>query len=138
VAAESKGELRLLHVEDNEDDRELFEKAALRVCPGCQLDDAPHPQEALAKLAQSQVLPHAIITDSSFSPEFRGDEFIAELRQRHPRIWVYALSGRDDTNTIARAYEAGAHGYFIKPATFDQLVRIIGIIAVFLDTCERP
>ena len=137
MAAESKGELRLLHVEDSEDDRELFQKALLRVCPGCQLDDALHPQEALAKLAQSEVLPHAIITDSTFSAEHRCDEFIAELRRRHPRIRVFAFSGRSDPDTIARAYEAGATGYFVKPATFDQLVRTIGVIALFLETCER-
>lgn len=77
----SHNELRILYVEDNADDSEVFRCAILRTCPGCRLEVADRPEQALQLLKSEITPPHIIITDSSFAGQLSGPEFIAELRR---------------------------------------------------------
>lgn len=125
-------------VEDVSADHELFGQAVLRTCPGCKLVEAATPEEALAALNGGQQ-PHAIITDLVFPLEgMTGTDFITQVRRGYPRVPVIVLFGHSDAHTVARAYEAGVSAFFAKPATFEQLMRVVSVIAVFLETAVLP
>jgi CheY-like chemotaxis protein len=130
--------LRVLHVEDDENDVQLFARAIARACPGCAIEEAASPEIALGLLASTKVLPHVIITDNSFRSDVAVDEFIRTVRQRYPRIPILALSGNNDPAMVNLAYEAGVSAYFVKPATFDQLLRTVTIVATFFELSETP
>lgn len=116
----------------------MLGRAVLRTCPGCKLLLVSRPEEALSLLANEEPLPHVIVTDLEFQKGMAGQEFIIELRRRHPSVPVIVLSAHRDSERVLRAYEAGACAYFVKPATFDQLMRTISVIAVFLETAVLP
>lgn len=134
----SEKELRVLHVEDNPDDVELFLRAIARACPGCHVQEVESTELALAALEQASAPPHVVITDSSFTGGITADEFIRTVRDRYPRIPVIALSAHNEPALVNRAYEAGVTAYFVKPATFDQLLRTVTVLTVFLELCELP
>jgi DNA-binding NarL/FixJ family response regulator len=121
--------LRIWHVDDNYDDQVLFSLAISRTCPHCALQQIRHPAQAFRKfdVVPSEERPHVIVTDCSFH-NMDGPAFIKEVRSRFPQIPVISLSGRTDSDMIARCYQAGVSAYFVKPVDFHELVSTVAVI----------
>jgi len=84
-----------------------------------QIAEAEDGAEALVKCRER--LPDAILLDG-WMPKMDGFEFLKALRERdiggNPKI-IFCTADRDASH-IARAIEAGAHEYVIKP--FDRSI----------------
>ena len=61
-------------------------------------------------------------------PRMSGVHAITELGERAPHVRVLVLTTFDSERDVLPAVEAGAHGYLLKDATPDELVR--GVLAV--------
>jgi two-component system, chemotaxis family, chemotaxis protein CheY len=103
------------------DDSAVIRTAARRILTDLrfQVAEAENGAEALAKCRER--LPDAILLDG-WMPQMDGFEFLHALRERNdggdPKI-IFCTADRDASH-IARAIEAGAHEYVIKP--FDRTI----------------
>jgi CheY-like chemotaxis protein len=123
----------ILHVEDNENDVFLLNRAL-------SIADIAHPIQVVRNGAQAvdylegaapfadrrnYPLPSLILLDWNM-PQMNGLEFLA-WRQHQPlfrRIPVIMLTSVAQATDVTAAYEAGANGYLAKPLTFDGLVEV--------------
>lgn len=124
----------ILHVEDDENDAILFRRA----CEKAGLPAQTFRVEA-ADVAKSYLLgegifadrvryplPHIIVLDLKM-PRMDGFEFLKWLRQNQPfsslPVLVFTASiSREDKS---RAMAEGASSFFIKPASFEALVKMV-------------
>lgn len=104
--------LSLLLVEDDEDSRDLL--AMLFEDQGARVATADSIAGAIATL--SDLTPDAILTDLTL-PDGGGIELVTRLREdpKTARIPAIAVTGRTDSETRARAAEAGFQGFVTKP-----------------------
>ena len=79
-------------------------------------------EEALHLL--DQVAADVLITDLDM-PGMDGFELAAKAAKRHVDLRILILSMHEEAALVKRAMEAGAHGYVIKNACKDELVRAI-------------
>jgi CheY-like chemotaxis protein len=124
--------LRILHIEDSENDLILFDKA----CEAAGLPAVFHPAangtEAVAYLKgdgpfhdrSRHPLPDIIVLDLNL-PGMGGFDFLRWLREESglsTPVLVFTVSARAEDKD--RAIAAGAAGYFVKPRDFESLVRL--------------
>jgi CheY-like chemotaxis protein len=134
VARKDSKLLLILHVEDDENDAILFQKACERAGLPAQIfrmDAADHARayllgEGIYADRASYPLPHIIVLDLKM-PRMDGFEFLKWLRHTEPFAAIPALVftasiSRDDKS---RALAEGANSYFVKPASFDALVKMV-------------
>jgi DNA-binding NarL/FixJ family response regulator len=76
------------------------------------------------KLAR-QLKPDAVIIDISM-PGLNGIEAARQIHQDSPRVKIIVLSMRADTRAILAAFAAGASGYLLKEAAFEEMVTALG------------
>lgn len=118
----------ILLIEDNEDDRALFQMVLRRSDVDVELDIAKDGVEAMARLALDP-LPSLVLLDLHL-PRMDGFEVLKRIRadERTQGLTVMILSSSDETNDIRRARARGANGYVTKPNGFsgwdDVLIRI--------------
>ncbi|HLP77579.1 MAG TPA: response regulator [Candidatus Paceibacterota bacterium] len=128
--------MTILHVEDDENDAILLAKA----CERARLPALLH-RVADAELAKSYLLgegayadrlkypvPQIIILDLKL-PRVSGFDFLIWFRQQPAfagiTILIFTASlSRDDKS---RALSEGASSYFVKPASFEALVQMVGV-----------
>lgn len=134
-----EAKLRVLHVDDDPDDHDLFLRAIQAVCVSCEVEHVSEPDEVWKTLSgrPPPALPHVIITDGSFRTA-DGPTFIAQVRERFPKIPVIALSGRDEQATVDRAYEAGVSAYLVKPVSLPELREKLKAMTRFLELSSLP
>ncbi len=95
------------------------------------LDGIPHLQicgqamngEELVQLA-SNLQPQLVITDLKM-PEHNGIEATAIIRDIYPHIKILGLTMFNQQNLIVQMMQAGAHGYIIKHADKESLIKAI-------------
>ncbi len=124
--------LRILHVEDSEEDLELFGRA----CDAAGLPAVFHPvgdgTEAVSYLKgkdpfndrSKHPLPDVIILDLNL-PGMSGFDFLKWLREESGLslpVLVFTVSASVEDKT--RALSEGATGFFVKPKDFETLVRL--------------
>jgi len=124
--------LRILHVEDSEEDLILFGRA----CDAAGLSTVFHPvedgQQAVAYLRgegefrdrNQHPFPDLIILDLNL-PGMDGFNFLEWLKNESGfslPVLVFTVSGSAEDK--AKALAAGAAGYFVKPKDFETLVRL--------------
>jgi CheY-like chemotaxis protein len=127
----------LLLVEDNEDDVFAFKRALKKsgIAPALQV--ATDGQKAIDYLAAAAEgterndypFPALVFLDLKL-PYHDGLEVLAWIRA-HPRLTslpVVILSGSDEPRDHARADELAARGYLVKPATSEDIRRMIDTI----------
>lgn len=103
--------LRLLLVEDSDDDAELLSLelgAAGLAFELRRVETAAHLHEAIGTF-----VPHLVISDSNL-PGFSGLDALLLVRQLAPTTPFLFLSGDDDERTIADALAQGADDYVSK------------------------
>ena len=81
-----------------------------------QAGDLPTTEQHLAD-ASVQLL----IIDLSM-PGMNGSTTLRDLREKHPRLKVAVLTGKDDRTTILSCLNAGVHGYILKIDALEQLL----------------
>jgi CheY-like chemotaxis protein len=85
--------------------------------------------------------PSLIVVDAALPGSPGGLDLITALKQNPltRRVPIVALGADDAPQTVARAYEAGANTYIVKPVTFLALVRLMKVFtAYWFETAELP
>jgi CheY-like chemotaxis protein len=139
VARKDSKPLLILHVEDDENDAILFQKACERAGLPVQTLRVSAADEAKSYLLGEGVyadrarypLPQIIVLDLKM-PRMDGFEFLKWLRHTEPFAALPALVftasiSREDKS---RAMAEGANSYFVKPASFEALVKMVGAFGV--------
>jgi len=87
---------------------------------GFDIEEASSGAEALQKLAQSEF--HLVISDMQM-PEMNGAEFLAQVRQRYPKIMRLMLTGTADLKAAISAINEGEiYRYLTKPWNDEEVV----------------
>jgi CheY-like chemotaxis protein len=134
VARKDSKPLFILHVEDDENDAILFRKACERAGLPADTHRVDAADEAKAYLLGEGAyadrarfpIPQIIVLDLKM-PRMDGFEFLKWLRKTEefsglPVLVFTASISREDKS---RAIAEGANSFFIKPASFDALVKMV-------------
>ena len=125
----------ILHVEDDDNDAILFQKACERAGLPAQVLRVDGAEEAKAYLLglgaygdrKVHPVPHIVVLDLKM-PGLDGFEFLKWMRQNEsfaevPVLIFTASVSREDKS---RAMAEGASSYFVKPSSFEALVKMVG------------
>ena len=109
--------LRILHIEDNRGDAELFRMAFQQVYPTAELELAGSAEEGLGRLAQNEQAYDLIFLDLNL-PRMKGADFLQELNAyvHASRVPVMVLTSSDQPEDIDLSYKYMVSGYFVKPS----------------------
>ena len=126
--------LLILHVEDDENDAILFGKACERAGLPAQTHRVAAADEARAYLLGEGIyadrlrypIPQIIVLDLKM-PRMDGFDFLRWLRATKvfAKIPVLVFTASISREDKFRALAEGASSYFIKPASFDALVKMV-------------
>ena len=97
--------------------------ALLRQQPDFELVGEAEDGLAAVKLART-LQPHVVVTDISM-PGLNGVEAVRRIHLEEPTVKVLCLSVHDETAMVLSVIDAGAAGYVLKDASFEELVRAI-------------
>jgi CheY-like chemotaxis protein len=111
----------LLVVEDEPDDWVLLERAFERVGMGATIHHALNGHEAVRFLHKQR--PTCILLDLKM-PMLNGFQLLEHIRSIDflKMVPVVVLSASPNEQDVARAYQAGANAYLVKPGSFQGLV----------------
>jgi DNA-binding NtrC family response regulator len=114
-----------LHVDDDQDDCELF-REALRAVSNAHYQAINEPVKALQELELRHIFPDVIVVDLNM-PVISGMEFLAEVKRmiHLQNIPVIIFSTCSRIETARKARKMGASDYLIKPHDFISLKKIL-------------
>ncbi|MFZ9942288.1 MAG: response regulator [Bacteroidia bacterium] len=118
--------ITILHVEDDEVDAMVVQRALKKTGFEYQLVQARNGLEALDLLRGTNghekltKRPLVILLDLNM-PQMNGHEFLSELRTDHElcMIPVYVLTTSSDENDILQAHRRNVAGYILKPVNLE-------------------
>ncbi len=84
--------------------------------------------DAAMQLA-AQLQPDVVLMDISMPPALSGLEATRWIRHTWPAVKVIALSMHADKQYVAEMLKAGACGYLLKDADFDELLAAVRAVA---------
>ncbi len=126
--------LLILHVEDDENDAILFRKACERAGLPAELQRVEAADYAKSYLLGEGIysdrarypLPQIIVLDLKM-PRMDGFEFLKWLRndERFAGLPVLVFTASISREDKTRAMAEGASSFFVKPASFDALVKMV-------------
>lgn len=108
---------RILCTEDDADSRELI--VFILRDAGFDVICTDNADEAL-KLAQSQSFDLYLV--DNWLPGLSGDQLTRQIREFDSETPILFYSGAAQESDIERARNAGAQGYLVKPAGYEELV----------------
>jgi DNA-binding NarL/FixJ family response regulator len=73
--------------------------------------------------------PDVLVMDIQMMPDMNGIDATREIRRAAPDVTVLMLTMFDDDESIFAAMRAGAHGYVLKGAEPDDMIRAISAVA---------
>lgn len=131
--------LKILHVEDSEDDLQLFNRACQAAGLPARLYWVSDGTEAVAYLEgdgkfndrSEHPLPDLIVLDLNL-PRMGGFDFLKWFKEQQALsqpVLIFTVSANIEDKT--RALAEGAAGYFVKPKDFETLVRLTESFAKF-------
>ena len=133
-------ETRILLVDDSANDVELALHAFAEGRLGSAVDVARSGKEALDHLfgrkpgagGSPQPLPDLILLDLKM-PGIDGFDVLREIKDAPilRRIPVVVLTSSRDEGDRAKAYDAGANSYLVKPVSFAEMVKLVESIEAF-------
>src|SRR6185436_14345445 len=107
---------RILCTEDDADTRELL--CLLLELEGFEATCVPDPAQALSLATQEKFDLYLL---DNWLPGMDGDHLCQKLRELDPATPILFYSGATAPSVRARAIEAGAQGYVLKPAHPNKL-----------------
>lgn len=120
------GYRRILHIDDDEDDQEIFQTALSHVTSAVEYLPRTSALKALEQLLADSIDTDLIFLDLNM-PEMNGQQFLAEM-QKHEQlrqIPVIVLSTSSHIPTIQMVKELGARDFITKPTNFRELIQIL-------------
>jgi CheY-like chemotaxis protein len=117
--------LRLLVVDDNEDNRDMLARRLRR--RGYEVSTAESGAEAL-DLISSAIHFDAVLLDVMM-PDITGLEVLAKLRTRFSKeqLPVVMATARSDSEDVVEALRLGANDYVIKPINLDEVISALEV-----------
>jgi CheY-like chemotaxis protein len=119
--------LNILLVDDDKDDRLLFEIALEEIPLSTSLTTFKDGEQLMLHLENvSTYLPDVLFLDLNM-PRKTGFEYLHEIKN-HPllkRIPVIIFSTSYDEDKALQLYESGAHYYICKPADFNDFKMVV-------------
>ena len=121
--------IRILHIDDDEDDQEIFLTALLEVTRNVIYSALGSAAAALKQLNANELKPDVIFLDLNM-PEMNGQQFLVERNKYESlkRIPVIVLSTSAHKPTIQRVKELGAKDFITKPDSFEELINKLRLI----------
>ncbi|QHV93767.1 response regulator [Spirosoma endbachense] len=112
-------------VDDDEDDKYLFEIAFKQLIPPVSIKLFNDGEELLPALIQHDSLPSLIILDLNM-PRVNGFEALQQLRAEpaFQKIPVIVLTTSSDYCDRERAKQLGANGFLTKPPTMELTLKL--------------
>lgn len=118
--------IRLLIVDDHAVIRQGM-RALFETYPQIQVvGEAGDGREALQKVAE--LTPQVVMMDLTM-PGMNGIEAVRRCSAEHPDVQVLAVSMHGDEPHVAEMLKAGAAGYVLKNADFDEIAQAVGTVA---------
>lgn len=115
--------LRVLIIDDSEDDREALRRMLARSVTGYELMEAETGDEGMRLFHEFQ--PHCVLLDYSL-PGRNGVAILEDIRKTHPYAAAVMLTGQGSEKVAVGSMKAGAQDYFTKDAVSrDALERAI-------------
>ncbi|RZJ36105.1 MAG: response regulator [Flavobacterium sp.] len=115
----------ILLVDDDQDDREIFQ-SAVDIVGSLKCSQAASAIEALRMLTSGEVTPDVIFLDLNM-PLMTGHEFLAKIKAiphlRHLPVIIFSTSGNQQSVQLAKGL--GAYDYITKPYKFEELVTVL-------------
>lgn len=138
-----RGALRILLVEDNEDDAILIERSLRRTGFEGELKVVVTAEEAIEYLRPSAreietVLPDLIVLDLKL-PGMSGHDFLRWIRAEPylAMVPVIVLSSSPYWRDVSSSYELGAKTFFVKPLTPEELDKLATSIVAYWGASAR-
>ena len=116
----------ILHIDDDEDDLELFCIAVGKISDTVVCSSLSDAALALKKLAARELEPHIIFLDLNM-PVMNGQQFLVEIK-KHPElkhIPIVILSTSSHDATIKLVKKLGAADFLSKPGNFNRMVEML-------------
>jgi CheY-like chemotaxis protein len=133
---------RILHIDDDEDDRKMFARAFARSGLAGVLHGVGSVSEALLFLNRlgsyiAAHQPRLIVLDLSI-PGIDGREFLEVIKSNviFKSISVVVLTGSENYTDMQRCRELGVDDYVVKPRTNQELIELIASFGRWL--CAWP
>ena len=128
-------EPHILLVEDDEDDRTIFLRAAERSSMRAKVQVASNGEEALAHLHGANGLLKSdrrtcvVLLDLNM-PGMSGFDLLARIRgaREMKGLPVVVLTTSDNMEDVMKCYELGANSFITKPAQLDELIEVVSEI----------
>ncbi len=139
----TRGALRILLVEDSNDDAILIERSLRRTGFGGELQRVVTAEEAIEYLKAgaaeaATVLPDLIVLDLKL-PGMSGHDFLRWIRAELylAMIPVIVLSSSPYWRDVSGSYELGAKTFFVKPLTPEELDKLATSIVAYWGASAR-
>lgn len=124
----SQTSTRVLVVDDDADDLELFAEAVHKLDPAAGVHTTLSGTGALRYLEQCHEteLPHFIVLDFNI-PDIKGSEILEQIRNhakvQHIPVYIWSTSNSPYLKT--ECLEKGAKAFFVKPVIYNDLLAIV-------------
>lgn len=114
--------MRILLIDDDEDDQALFCEAVKLIAPGIQCDVASNGKDGLTLLETTSSLQGVVFLDINM-PVLDGHETLKGIRTT-PRLSALPVIIYSTSNNLTdiNSFMALGAGYIIKPNSFEELV----------------
>jgi len=127
--------MKVLYVEDNEQDADLTCRRLARLAPDVEIATVhtlAHARERLAAQETAGMLPDVLLVDVRL-PDGSGLELLGEVRERGLAIAVVMLTGSGDEALVVAALRSGADDYVVKSGSYiDRLpATLAGVVETF-------
>jgi two-component system, chemotaxis family, response regulator Rcp1 len=121
-----KPKLRLLLVDDDATDRELFIDAISMIGKNYEVSESSDGEEALHYLTTCEMLPHLVILDLNM-PVKDGRATLKEIKSHSilKSIPVCIMSTSSAHFDVENAYSNGANLFLVKPFEFKELLEML-------------
>src|SRR5580704_9314438 len=127
--------MRVLYVEDNEQDADLTCRRLARLASDIVIATAHTLADARARLAAEEAadtLPDVLLVDVRL-PDGNGLELLGEVRERRLPIAVVMLTGSGDEALVVTALRSGADDYVVKAGGYIERLpaTLAGVVESF-------
>lgn len=132
--------LRVLLVEDDDNDVLFFRRAIRAQCERMDLEVVRDGQEAVQRLLREDVpLPDHIVLDLKL-PRRSGIEVLSWIRSTPNRqsLSVTVLTSSGEPSDLERVQELGIDEYILKPVSYQELVTVVGGLCAKWQASRAP